>query len=256
MVSIIMPAYNAAGTISASVESVIAQTCLDWELIIIDDGSADRTAELAAGYEAGDSRIRFLKNEKNMGVSYTRNRAIALARGEWIAFLDSDDLWRPDKLEKQLALIEAHPDMVICYTASSFIDENGTLYDYIMPAEETLTYNVLLRKNLMSCSSVMLRASVMKAIPMPGDHMHEDYYVWLTVLRQNRIAYGINEPLLIYRIGGQTKSSGRIRSAKMLYHSYRAVGYGPFVSVFFLLRYTVHSVRKRQLIYRGTTNET
>lgn len=130
MVSIVMPAYNAAGTIRLSVESVLAQTVSDWELIVIDDGSSDDTAEILAQMAARDRRIRFLQNERNSGASYTRNRAVALAEGEWIAFLDSDDLWHPQKLEKQLTLAAEHPDMVICYTASSFINDDGNPYPY------------------------------------------------------------------------------------------------------------------------------
>lgn len=249
MISIVMPAYNASATVGASVASVLAQTVTDWELIVIDDGSTDGTAAILSALADGDRRIRFLQNEKNSGASYTRNRAVALARGEWIAFLDSDDMWRPDKLEKQLALAAAHPDMVIGYTASAFMDEEGKPYGYVMEAEERTTYRTLLKRNLLSCSSVMIRASVMKEIAMPGDGMHEDYFVWLTVLREGGVAYGINEPLLIYRLSAHSKSAGRIKSAGMLFRSYRAVGYGPVTAGCLTLRYTIHSVTKRSRIY-------
>ena len=128
MVSIIMPAYNAEKTIRQSIESVLAQTYRDWELIVIDDGSRDDTAQILSDFSLQDARICFSKNEKNSGASYTRNRAISLAKGEWIAFLDSDDLWKPEKLEKQLALTEKYPDMAVCYTASAFINEDGNPY--------------------------------------------------------------------------------------------------------------------------------
>ena len=97
MVSIVMPAYNAEKYIEQAIRSVINQTYKDWELIVIDDGSIDNTASILFELAALDSRIHALKNEKNCGASYTRNRAISLARGEWIAFLDSDDLWMPEK---------------------------------------------------------------------------------------------------------------------------------------------------------------
>ena len=251
MVSIVMPAYNAAKTIRSSIESIQAQTFQDWELIVIDDGSKDCTADILREMVATDGRIRFLQNEKNSGASYTRNRAVALATGEWIAFLDSDDMWRHDKLEKQVALADLHPDMVVSYTASSFIDDEGNSYGYIMPAIERMTYKQLLRKNLMSCSSVMIRASVMKSIRMPNDQMHEDYYVWLTVVKECGVAYGINEPLLIYRLCANSKSSNRFKSAKMLYNSYRAAGYCHIVTWWLVFRYTFHSVSKRQYIRRS-----
>ena len=248
MVSIVMPAYNAAGTIRASIESVLAQTVSDWELIVIDDGSKDDTAAILAQLAAEDSRIRFLQNETNSGASFTRNRAVALAEGEWIAFLDSDDMWHPQKLEKQLALAAEHPDMVICYTASSFINDEGKPYGYVMQAERQTTYKTLLRKNLLSCSSVMIRSSVMKGVKMPNDRMHEDYYVWLTVVRSCGIAYGINEPLLIYRLCENSKSSNRLKSAGMLFNAYRAVGYNLIVAGVYTLRYTAHSISKRRNI--------
>lgn len=252
MVSIIMPAYNSAGTIRDSIESIQAQTVTDWELIVIDDASKDDTADILRELASGDGRIRFFQNEKNSGASYTRNRAIALAEGEWIAFLDSDDLWKPEKLEKQLSLAVEHPNMVICYTASSFINDDGEAYGYVMEAVECITYKVLLRKNLLSCSSVMIRASVMKEIKMPNDRMHEDYYVWLNVLKSYGVAYGIKEPLIIYRLSANSKSSNRIKSAIMLYNTYRAVGYNVIISVIFMLRYTLHSVKKRRNIYNST----
>lgn len=249
MVSIVMPAYNAAKTIRASIESIQAQTVKEWELIVIDDGSKDDTAAILSELAAEDERIRFLQNEKNSGASYSRNRAVSLAEGEWIAFLDSDDLWRSDKLEKQLALAAERPDMVICYTASSFINDDGEPYDYVLEAVEQTTYKMLLRKNLLSCSSVMICTSVMKEIKMPNDKMHEDYYVWLMVVRSCGVAYGINEPLLIYRLCANSKSSNRLKSAKMLYNSYRAVGYNPIMAGFFVFRYTFHSVSKRRNIH-------
>lgn len=251
MVSIVMPAYNAAKTIRASIESIQAQTVTEWELIVIDDGSGDDTAVILTELAEKDDRICFLKNEENRGVSYTRNRAVEMAKGEWIAFLDSDDLWQPEKLEKQLALAEKYPDMVVCYTASSFINDDGESYGYIMEAVERMTYKELLRRNLMSCSSVMIRSSVMKEIKMPSDKMHEDYYVWLTVVRSCGVAYGINEPLLIYRLCSNSKSSNRIKSAKMLFNAYRAVGYNCIISGIYMLRYTFFSLSKRKNIYKS-----
>ena len=248
-ITIIMPAYNAEKTIREAVESVIAQTVKNWELIVIDDSSTDKTATILSELAATDSRIHFLQNEKNKGVSFTRNRAVESAKGEWIAFLDSDDMWKPDKLEKQLALLEKNPEMVICFTASSFIDDSGNPYEYVMPAPEIITYKELLHKNLMSCSSVMIRASVMKEIKMPADNMHEDFFTWLTVLKKHKFAYGVNEPLLIYRLSANSKSSNRVKSAKMLYNSYRAIGYSLFTTTFFVLRYTLYSIKKRRRIY-------
>ena len=250
-VSIIMPAYNAEKTIEAAIRSVLDQSYVDFELIVIDDCSKDKTLEIIQSFCLQDPRVRGLKNEVNSGVSSTRNYGISEAKGDWIAFLDSDDLWAADKLEKQLAVIQTYEDAVLSYTASSFISAEGIPYDYVMEAEERTNYKTLLKKNLISCSSAMVKSSVMKNIKMPHDKMHEDYYVWLTILREHRFAYGVNEPLLIYRLSANSKSSNRIKSAKMLFASYIAVGYCKFSAFFLMLRYTIHSVTKRYKIKRG-----
>jgi len=247
-VSVIMPAYNAEKTIKSAVDSVLGQTFLDLELIVVNDCSKDKTDEILKEYEKKDKRVKYYINEQNKGVSKTRNFAISKAEGEWIAFLDSDDMWRSDKLSKQIELLENNPDACISYTASSFIFEDGRESGYIMEAEEKTSYKTLLRKNLLSCSSIVIKADIMKNIKMPNDAMHEDYYVWLTVLKEHDFAYGINEPLLIYRLSTNSKSSSRIKSAKMLFNSYTAVGYGKISAFLLTLRYTYHSVTKRYKI--------
>jgi len=248
LISVVMPAYNAENTIREAIESVLVQSFADFELIVINDCSTDSTADIVSMLAEKDHRIRIFHNSKNMGVSATRNFGIAEAKGEWIAFLDSDDIWRNDKLEKQLETLAAHVDAVLCYTASSFILPNGQLSGYTMHAEEKTSYKTLLKKNLISCSSVIVKADVMKGISMPNDAMHEDYYVWLTILKKHKYAYGVDIPLLLYRLSDHSKSANRIRSAKMLYNSYIAVGYGKTESFFLMIRYTHHSITKRYRI--------
>ena len=247
-VSVIMPAYNSEKTISEAISSVLGQTFADFELIIVNDCSTDGTIEIINGFAESDPRIIVINNDENSGVSYSRNAAIAAARGEWIAFLDSDDMWREDKLASQLRLMENNPESDICYTASAFVDADGKPYGYILTAQERTYHSTLIRKNLLSCSSVMIRASVMKGIKMPSDKMHEDYFTWLTVLKNGGYACGINEPMLIYRLSENSKSSSRIKSAKMLYRTYRAVGYSMFTATLYVAGYFKHSVTKRYKI--------
>lgn len=247
-VSVIMPAYNAAPYIEAAIRSVLRQTYADWELLVVNDCSTDNTATIAKQLAASDTRIIYLENDRNRGVSYTRNYAISQASGKWIAFLDGDDLWREDKLEKQLAQVSQHPDGVLFYTASGFITADDRPLHYVMAAEEVMTYPMLLRRNLLSCSSVLVRKDVIAQVKMGHDKMHEDYAAWLTILRQYPCAYGINEPLLIYRFTPNSKSGNRLRSAGMLYRSYRYVGYHPLTCAYFTCRYTLHSVSKRYKI--------
>ena len=264
-VSIIMPAYNAEKTVKASIDSVLAQTFLDWELIVINDASTDKTAGIVQQLAENDRRVILLTNEKNSGISPSRNRGIHHAKGEWLAFLDSDDLWREDKLEKQLRFIE-ETEAVISYTATAYITRTGKMSPdissdmpedmsekesgYILRAEKEFTYKELLKRNLMSCSSVIVRRGAM--IPFPdGREIHEDYVVWLSLVRTVGCAYGLDEPLLIYRMTKGSKSSGRIASAKMTYNAYRhpQVGYGKIAAALLTLRYAGHSICKRFRIF-------
>ncbi len=249
-VSVVMPAYNAEKYIGSAIQSVLGQTWTDLELIVVDDCSQDATAEIVRRLAEEDERITLLQNARNYGVSASRNAGVARAKGEWVAFLDSDDLWREDKLEKQLALLERHWDAALSYTASAFIDEAGQAYSYILEAEAETTYKTLLRKNLLSCSSVMVKREVMLRHPMGGDRMHEDYAAWLQILQEARCAYGLNEPLLLYRIRRNSKSGARFRSARMIYRSYRYVGYPALQAGMLTLRYAKHSLSKRRKILR------
>lgn len=247
MISVIMPAYNAEKTIRQAIDSVLSQTYGDFELIVINDCSKDSTQSIVEEYKEKDPRVILVNNKKNSGVSVSRNEGVDLAKGEFIAFLDSDDMWRQDKFEKQLSVMKENK-AVLSYTASAFIDQDGNKYNYIMPAEEKTKLSTLLKRNLVSCSSAMVKADVMKKIKMPGDQMHEDYYVWIQLLRRYKYAYGINEPLLIYRLSANSKSSSRMKSAKMIFNTYNAVGYNKVVAFLLTLRYTIHSVTKRYRI--------
>ncbi len=250
IVSVVMPAYNAEKTIKESVDSVLAQTFTDFELIITDDCSSDKTPAIYAGLVASDPRIRVLRNEANKGVAAARNKGVAEARGEWIAFLDSDDLWRPDKLEKHMAFIKK-TGADISYTASAFIDGGGAVIDYILPAEYRLTYAALLRRNLMSCSSVMVRRGIMLDNGFQSGPIHEDYSSWLRILKKTGAAYGLDEPLLVYRVSKNSRSGRLVRSGMMSYRTYKAVGYGVIPSLFLTSRYALHSLKKRGKMRRG-----
>ena len=235
-----MPAWNAEKTIKESLNSVIAQTFEDWELIVINDASQDKTADIIQMAAENDPRIILLTNETNRGIAYSRNRGVAHAKGDWLAFLDSDDLWRKEKLEKQLRFME-EMGALISYTATSYMNASGEMYDYTLRAEKKLTYKALLKKNLMSCSSVMVWRDEM--ISFPYGELHEDYAVWLVIVRKVGYAYGLDEPLLVYRLAPGSKSSKRISSAMMTYNAYSLAGYG--AGVLMTLRYALHSIGKR-----------
>jgi len=247
-VSIIMPAYNAEKTIYESINSVLTQTYQHWELIIVDDASKDKTAEIIVGFAKNDNRIRFFTNDNNQGVATTRNTGIKQATGKYLAFLDSDDLWRNDKLAKQTHLME-ETNAEISYTGTAYINTAGESSKYVLRAKSKFTYKELLRRNIMSCSSVMVQRDSM--IEFPQGFMHEDYAVWLQIVKKVGHACGIDEPLLIYRMGEATKSAKRIGSAIMIRNVYRYIGYARMVSTVLLCRYAFHSVFKRLFIRLG-----
>lgn len=243
-VSVIMPAYNAEKTIEKTISSVLNQSYDKFEIIIIDDGSKDNTAEIVSAIANKDKRIRFFRNEKNVGVSATRNRGISLAKGDWIAFLDSDDMWTADKLEKQIKLIANKARANLLFTGSSFIDENNNPYSYILKIPEVVKYRDLLKQNVISCSSVLVKKQCLSGLKMERDDMHEDFAMWLQILKKEHCAYGINEPLLIYRLSKGSKSGNKVKAAKMTFMVYRYVGLNLFQSVYYMLFYTIKSVGK------------
>ena len=207
MVSIIMPAYNAEKTLAQAVSSALAQSYENFELIIIDDCSTDATNTLANSF--GDSRIRVLTNSKNSGASQTRHNGVSAARGEWLAFLDSDDIWAPDKLEKQMMLQSArNADLV--FTGSAFINQDGNPKDWVLHVPDTISYRKLLKQNLISNSSVLVRKERFLACECLCGGLHEDFVCWLRMLKDGALACGIDEPLLIYRLTPTSKSGNKL----------------------------------------------
>ena len=142
LVSIVMPAYNSQSYIRSAIDSVLAQTFKGWELLVIDDSSIDNTAEYVRAYS--DRRIRYLKNAQNLGVAETRNKAIEIARGKYIAFLDSDDVWLPYKLAAQVELLEQ--GAVICYGSYARMSSDGRLLNKVI-APASLRYSDMLKSN-------------------------------------------------------------------------------------------------------------
>ncbi len=255
LVSVAVPAYNAENTLEEAVRSALGQTHARLEVIIIDDGSTDATWEIALRLAEEDARVVPLRNERNRGVSFARNRAVELARGEWIAFLDSDDLWRADKLEKQLALLSRYPDAQLLYTGSAFIDAKGVPFTHTMRVPERVSYRALLGGNVISCSSAMARRDVLLRYPMENDRMHEDFAVWLKILRECPYAYGVDAPLIAYRRTPGSKSRARVKGAMMSYRTYRHMGYIPPWAALLVLRYTFYSVRKHSHFGRRAPKE-
>lgn len=232
LVSVIMPAYNAEKYVHNAIESVLAQTDISLELLLINDGSTDNTLRELNKYESY-ANVTIIDNETNLGVAESRNKGIALAKGRYIAFLDTDDWWTPDKLKKQIELIEAK-QCVLTYTARELFDDNGTSTGNIIPVREEISYEELVKHNIINCSSVLMLADVAREFYMEHDDSHEDYLMWLKVLKKYKIAYGINEPLLKYRLSIGGKSRNKLKSAVMNYRVHRYLGTNPVKSFYYM----------------------
>lgn len=241
LVSVIIPAYNSATRIHLALDSALAQD-VPLEIIVINDCSTDNLDEVMAQYEQ-HPQIRYIKNETNLRVAATRNKGVALARGAYIAFLDSDDYWEKDKLKKQLALM-AQTGSVICSTARELMNPDGSLTGHIIPVQTEYTYRDLLRHNPINCSSVLIKTEVARQFPMHHDDAHEDYLMWMEVLRVYDRGCAINEPLLKYRVTNTGESGSKWNSARMTFMTYRYMGFGRLRSAAYFISYAIHGLRK------------
>ena len=252
LVSVIMPAYRCAGTIAAAIDSVLIQN-VALELIIVNDCSPDNVSEVLAAYCA-DERVRVVTNEKNMGAAKSRNRGVSMARGKYVAFLDSDDLWMPGKLAAQVQVLE-ESGCVLCCTARELKGPHWEPDGRVLRVKETITYQDLLKHNSINCSSVVMRADVAREFPMDHEDSHEDYIMWLRVLKKYGPARGINEPLLRYQLSAAGKSGSKWHSARMTFKVYRYMGFSLPKSILYFCQYALHGIRKYYFTRRGEQHE-
>ena len=218
LVSVIMPSWNTAGFIAESIRSVTDQTYTKWELIIVDDSSTDNTDEVVASFH--DDRIRYFKNEKNMGAALTRNRALREARGEWIAFLDSDDLWKPKKLENQLAFMKEN-GFVFSYHEYEKIDEESKPLGIYVSGPQAVTKRKMYHYGYPGCLTFMYSAKEMGLIQIRDIKKNNDYAILLKLCKK-ATCYLLPENLAKYRIRKKSishdKLSKKLRSHYDLFH--------------------------------------
>jgi glycosyltransferase involved in cell wall biosynthesis len=218
LVSVIMPAYNKQETLAESAESVIKQTFARWELLIIDDASRDETLEIAQRLAPQDSRIRVIHLSQNRGVANARNAGLAAALGQYVAFLDSDDLWEPEKLQIQVQFMRDR-DIGFSFTQYRRFGPNG-FRGGSRRVPRFVEYDDLLKGNLIGCLTVMIDRAKIPDISMP-EIGHEDYATWLKILRDGHTAWGIQRDLAKYRISSASVSSHKGRSAVWTWRIYR-----------------------------------
>lgn len=243
LISIIMAAYNAEKTIEQAVSSVLNQTYPNFELLVVNDCSKDGTVELVKEIATKDSRVHLISNVRNSGVSYTRKHGLEEAKGLWIAILDSDDAWAPEKLEKQIAL-QKRMNADLLFTGSAFMDSDGQPIDWYLHAPAEVTYRQLLKQNVLSNSSALVRKELYAKHYAIGDGMHEDFAIWLSILKEGKKAYGVDEPLLIYRIAKTSKSGNKVKAAKMNWNTYRYIGLNPLSAFYYECWYVIKGLLK------------
>lgn len=220
MVSVIMPSFNTAAFIGDSIQSVFAQSYKDWELIIVDDCSTDNTDQVVKPF-LDDQRVRYLKNEKNCGAAVSRNYALREAKGKWIAFLDSDDLWLPEKLEKQIDFMEKN-DYHFSYTNYAEIDIEGKRNGISVTGPKRITKSGFFNYCWPGCLTVMYDAETIGLIQIADIKKNNDYAMWLKVCR-NADCFLLDEELALYRRGrvGSVSSHSIITLLEWHYKLYR-----------------------------------
>ncbi|MBS3991592.1 MAG: glycosyltransferase family 2 protein [Erysipelothrix sp.] len=244
-VSVIIPAYNSASTLKEAIDSVLDQG-VEVEIIVMDDASKDNTLEVLKPY---NDKIKIFTALKNQGVAYSRYHGIRHASHEWIAFLDSDDAWNPGKLKHQLQMC-LEKDALICATARELANEHGESLNRILEVKDKITYQDILKTNSITNSSILMRKEVALEVPLFDSSLHEDYLMWLTLLKKYGYAIGINEPYVRYRISSTSKSGNKLKSAKMHFNTQRAFNI-PLIQVMFnMIPYAYNGLKKHGRLKR------
>ena len=245
LISVIMPCYNMASYVADSIKSVIAQTYPHWELLIVDDASTDETVSIIESYVQTDSRIRLAIKTQNSGIADTRNQCIQMAQGQFLAFLDADDIWHPEKLEKQLNFM-FEKNVGFTYSTYDWIDEEGNTLNRFINTIGNLDYETYLRNTIIGCSTVMVNKAITGEVVVPKFRTSEDTATWLDILRKGFLAYAIDEPLVSYRIRRKSASSNKIKAAADLWKVYRRHEKLPFFkATYYFSCYAFNAIKKR-----------
>lgn len=222
LVSIIVPVYNAGAYIRETISMVQAQTYGNWELLLVDDGSVDDSRQrISECMDMGDDRIRLISKPQNEGAARARNTGIEAAKGRYIAFLDADDLWMPDKLEKELAFMR-EKQAAFVFTAYEFGDEHAKGTGKVVQVPPELTYFKALSRTVIFTTTVLLDTdrTGRELIRMP-EVKSEDTAAWWKILRNGFTAYGLNEVLAIYRRPAKSLSSNKLEAIRRIWNLYR-----------------------------------
>lgn len=224
LVSVIMPTYNCGKYIAESIESVIHQTISDWEIEIVDDCSSDNTYDVLKPYLKEYENIHYYKLEKNSGPAVARSEAIRRARGKYCAFLDSDDLWLPNKLEKQIRFMEDN-DIDFSCTGYYRIKENGdNLNIALFPPRKTNYRKCIFLGNPIGNLTVIYNQEILGKFEVPNIRKRNDFALWLKILKKTKYCYGLEDVLAKYRTGrSESVSANKIKQIRYHWHLYRNI---------------------------------
>ncbi|MBT3571810.1 MAG: glycosyltransferase family 2 protein [Flavobacteriales bacterium] len=245
LVSIITPSFNSSKYIKETVDSVLRQTYENWELIIVDDGSKDSSANIIQDLTNTDTRIKGFYFDKNIGAAEARNVAIQQAKGKYIAFLDSNDLWELEKLEKQISFMQTE-DIAFSFSTYQPMSEDGSKLYSIIHAPKIVTYSAYLKNTIIGCLTVVIDREKAGDFEMPNIRSSHDMALWLLIMKRGFDAYGLDENLARYRIVSASNTSSKWRAAKDVWKIYREVEKLSFLySSWCFLNYAFNALVKR-----------
>lgn len=242
-----MPCYNAERYIAQSIESVLAQTYQEWELLITDDCSTDKSVEIIKEYCAKDERIDLLESKEHKGPGDTRNLSIKRAKGRLIAFLDNDDIWFPEKLEEQVNyMLETRYGFT--YSSYELINEYGLSKKQTVKTAGVLDVNKYLKNTIIGCSTVILNRDIVGDILMYKNDTSDDMTLWLNLMHKGYYAYPLDVILTKYRVRKNSASSNKFKAARDVWRVYRYNEKLPLVkSLYYYACYAFNAVKKRVL---------
>ncbi|MEP1488964.1 MAG: glycosyltransferase family 2 protein [Algibacter sp.] len=251
MISIITPMFNSEAFISETMHSILNQTYGNWELILIDDNSNDDTLVLVESFMNQNSNIKLIKNKVNQGAAISRNLGIELAQGDYIAFLDADDLWKPKKLETQLAFMKRE-NCDVCFCCYDLINEEGKRLNKRVKALPVLNYRKLLKSNYVGNLTGIYNAKVLGKIMTPNLRKRQDWLLWLAAIKKSgKPAHGIQESLAYYRVRKNSMSSNKFGLLKHNYWVYKkGLSFSTLKSSYHLMRFLIEHffVKSKQTI--------
>jgi len=253
--SVVIPVYNSETTIKQAVESVLNQTYADFELIVVDDGSSDHSFEMLKNLAKRDGRIRLLKNQENRGVAFARNRGIEASIGKYLALLDSDDLWLPDKLDRQISFMEKK-ECPLSHCSYGFIDHEGNLLGKMFCVPQQIDLPGLLKRNVISCSTVMGDRELFLKHPFNQEYYHEDFVEWIDLMRECKQSLGIERELARIRIMNGSRSGDKRNSARQRWRVYREyMNMGTLQAAYYYINYVFFSLLKYRTLRKGLANK-